>query len=168
MSRMSQGRIEQFRAPRNCLDVLAQQIVACVAMDQWEVPALFDLVRGAYPFHSLSAEAFESVLRLVSGRFPTPEFRDLRGVLSGIEFITVLLLCRGLLSLPWSVAARFRIRVSFRSFWGTRALGSGSSTRSLSTSVESANRLCWVIPRGGSRRLKPIESWCPRPRGNPL
>jgi ATP-dependent Lhr-like helicase len=47
-------------------------------MDQWEVPALFDLVRRAYPFHNLSAEAFESVLRLVSGRFPTPEFRDLR------------------------------------------------------------------------------------------
>ena len=42
------------------------------------MPALFDLVRRAYPFHSLSAEAFESVLRLVSGRFPTPEFRDLR------------------------------------------------------------------------------------------
>ena len=75
---MSQGQIEQLRVPKNCLDVLAQQIVACVAMDPWDVPALFDLVRRAYPFHSLSAEAFESVLRLVSGRFPTPEFRDLR------------------------------------------------------------------------------------------
>ena len=30
------------------------------------------------PFHNLSAEAFESVLRLISGRFPTPDFRDLR------------------------------------------------------------------------------------------
>ena len=48
-------------------------------MEPWDVPALFDLVRGAYPFHDLSAEAFESVLKLVSGRFPTPEaFRDLR------------------------------------------------------------------------------------------
>ena len=64
--------------PQGCLDVLAQQVIACVAMEPWDVPALFDLVRGAYPFHNLSAEAFESVLRLVSGRFPTPDFRDLR------------------------------------------------------------------------------------------
>src|SRR5271155_5650769 len=65
---MSQGQIEQLRVPMNCLDVLAQQVVACVAMDRWEVPALFDLVRSAYPFRNLSADAFESVLRLVSGR----------------------------------------------------------------------------------------------------
>ncbi len=47
-------------------------------MEPWDVAALFDLVRSAYPFHDLSAEAFENVLRLVSGRFPTPELRDLR------------------------------------------------------------------------------------------
>ena len=41
-------------------------------------PGAFDLVRCAYPFHDLSAEAFESVLRLVSGRFPSPGLRDLR------------------------------------------------------------------------------------------
>ena len=40
-------------------------------MDRWSVPELFDLVRGAYPFRDLPAEAFERVLRLVSGRFPT-------------------------------------------------------------------------------------------------
>ena len=75
---MLQGEIEPLRVPLNCLDVLAQQVVACVAMDAWNVPALFDLVRSAYPFHNLSAESFESVLRLVSGRFPAPELRDLR------------------------------------------------------------------------------------------
>ena len=42
------------------------------------MPALYDLVRQAYPFHTVSAEAFESVLRLISGRFPTADFRDLR------------------------------------------------------------------------------------------
>jgi ATP-dependent Lhr-like helicase len=72
------GAIEHLRVPHGCLDVLAQQVIACVAMEPWDVPALFDLVRGAYPFHDLPAEAFESVLRLISGRFPTPEFRDLR------------------------------------------------------------------------------------------
>src|SRR5579883_1007164 len=75
---MIHGQIEHLRVPRGCLDVLAQQVIACVAMDAWDVPALFHLVRGADPFHELSAAAFESVLRLVSGRFPTPGLRDLR------------------------------------------------------------------------------------------
>ncbi len=75
---MLQGEIEHLRVPLGCLDVLAQQVIACVAMEPWDVPALFDLVRGAYPFHNLSAESFESVLRLISGRFPTADFRDLR------------------------------------------------------------------------------------------
>ena len=75
---MLQGEIEHLQVPKGCLDVLAQQVIACVAMETWDVPALFDLVRCAYPFHDLSAEAFESVLRLVSGRFPTPGLRDLR------------------------------------------------------------------------------------------
>src|SRR5262249_42935497 len=64
--------------PKGCLDVLAQQVVACVAMDAWDVPALLDLVRGAESFHEVSAAAFERVLRLVSGRVPARELRDLR------------------------------------------------------------------------------------------
>ena len=75
---MVAGNIEQLRVPRGCLDVLAQQVVACVAMDRWDVPDLFDLVRRAYPFEDLSPEVFERVLCLVSGRFPTGSLRDLR------------------------------------------------------------------------------------------
>ena len=47
-------------------------------MDRWDVPELFDLVRGAYPFRDLPPEVFERVLCLVSGRFPTGSLRDLR------------------------------------------------------------------------------------------
>jgi ATP-dependent Lhr-like helicase len=75
---MQNGQIEHLRVPRGCLDVLAQQLIACVAIEPWEVPALFDMVRGAYPYCNLTAEAFESVLCLISGRFPNPSFRDLR------------------------------------------------------------------------------------------
>ena len=75
---MLAGDIEPLRVPRNCLDVLAQQVVACVAMDAWDAPALFDLIRRAYPFRDLSADAFERVLLLVSGRYPTGSLRDLR------------------------------------------------------------------------------------------
>jgi len=75
---MLAGDIEPLRVPRNCLDVLAQQVVACVAMDRWDAPELFDLVRRAYPFAELSADAFERVLMLVSGRYVTGSIRDLR------------------------------------------------------------------------------------------
>jgi ATP-dependent helicase Lhr and Lhr-like helicase len=75
---MLRGEIEPLRVPQNCLDVLAQQVIACVAMESWDLPALFELVRRAYAFHDLSAETFENVLRLVSGRFPSPGLRDLR------------------------------------------------------------------------------------------
>jgi ATP-dependent Lhr-like helicase len=79
---MLEGRIEHLRVPTGCLDVLAQQVIACVAVEPWDVPALFDLVRCAYPYRDLTAEAFESVLRLVSGRFPSPGLRDLRARLA--------------------------------------------------------------------------------------
>lgn len=76
------GQVEELQVPGSCLDVLAQQVVACVAMDRWDVPALFDLVRSAYPYRGLTASAFESVLKMVSGRFPTETFRDLRARVS--------------------------------------------------------------------------------------
>jgi ATP-dependent Lhr-like helicase len=75
---MLRGEVESLRVPTGCLDVLAQQVVACVAMDRWDAPALLDLVRGAYPYRDLTAAAFESVLKLVSGRFHVGTFRDLR------------------------------------------------------------------------------------------
>ena len=75
---MESGEVEALRVPTNCLDVLAQQVVACVATDRWDVPDLFDLVRRAYPYRDLSAPAFEGVLKMVSGRYPVASLRDLR------------------------------------------------------------------------------------------
>jgi ATP-dependent Lhr-like helicase len=66
---MSAGRVEAIRVPINCLDVLAQQIVAMVAIEPWDVPALYALVRRAYPYRDLSPQAFETVLEMVSGRY---------------------------------------------------------------------------------------------------
>src|SRR5262245_22015994 len=66
---MITGRVEALHVPQNCLDVLAQQVVACVAVEPWNVPELYALVRRAYPYRDLSPQAFESVLEMVSGRF---------------------------------------------------------------------------------------------------
>ena len=49
-NRMQAGAVEATHIPANPLDVLAQQIVAMVAMDDWQVDELFDLVRRAAPY----------------------------------------------------------------------------------------------------------------------
>jgi ATP-dependent Lhr-like helicase len=66
---MAAGNVEHIRVPVNCLDVLAQQIVAMAAMDDWDAGALYATVRRAYPYRQLSPAAFESVLEMVSGRY---------------------------------------------------------------------------------------------------
>jgi ATP-dependent helicase Lhr and Lhr-like helicase len=75
---MREGRIESSRYPRNPLDVLAQQIVAMAAMDPWDVDVLFAAVRRAAPFAELSRGVFEGVLDMLSGRYPSDDFADLR------------------------------------------------------------------------------------------
>jgi ATP-dependent Lhr-like helicase len=69
---MAAGRVEELRVPSNCLDVLAQQVVAMVAMEDWDVSELYSLVRRAYPFRSLPPQAFETVLEMISGRYQWP------------------------------------------------------------------------------------------------
>ncbi|MDH4063108.1 MAG: DEAD/DEAH box helicase [Acidobacteriota bacterium] len=75
---MRRGQVEPSRYPRNPLDVLAQHVVAMTAMDRWAVDALFDLVRAAAPFAELSHRVFEGVLDMLSGRYPSDEFAELK------------------------------------------------------------------------------------------
>ena len=77
--RMRTGEIETTRYPRNALDVLAQQIVAIVASEESiAVPALYRLVRGAAPYAELKREQLDAVLDMLSGRYPSDEFAELR------------------------------------------------------------------------------------------
>ncbi|GIG56698.1 DEAD/DEAH box helicase [Longispora fulva] len=76
--RMVSGAIEEMRYPRNPLDVLAQQIVAMVAMDDWPVGELTALVRRAAPFDHLPDSALGAVLDMLSGRYPSTAFAELR------------------------------------------------------------------------------------------
>ncbi|WP_390622629.1 DEAD/DEAH box helicase [Tautonia rosea] len=72
------GAVEPLQIPERCLDVLAQQILACVAVESWEVDSLFELFKHAYPYRNLSREEFDSVLFLLSGRSSSIDIRDLR------------------------------------------------------------------------------------------
>nr|WP_240157800.1 ATP-dependent helicase [Pseudonocardia broussonetiae] len=76
--RMTSGAIESMRYPRNPLDVLAQQIVAMVALEPWALDDLTRLVRRAAPFAALPDSALHSVLDMLAGRYPSEEFGELR------------------------------------------------------------------------------------------
>ncbi|MEA2453173.1 MAG: ATP-dependent helicase Lhr and Lhr-like helicase [Actinomycetota bacterium] len=76
--RMLAGAIEEIFYPRNPLDVLAQQIVAMTAMDTWTVDDLEALVKRAAPFQELPRNGLEAVLDMLSGRYPSDEFAELR------------------------------------------------------------------------------------------
>jgi ATP-dependent Lhr-like helicase len=76
--RMHSGQIEELHIPRNPLDVLAQQIVAMTAMDDWEIGELERVVRRAAPFSGLTRPVLEAVLDMLAGRYPSEEFAELR------------------------------------------------------------------------------------------
>nr|WP_232676109.1 ATP-dependent helicase [Nocardioides sp. R-C-SC26] len=78
VERMRAGEIESLRVPTNPLDVLAQQIVAACALDELDIDQLFALVRRSAPFTQLPRSAYEAVLDLLSGRYPSEEFAELR------------------------------------------------------------------------------------------
>ena len=75
---MHEGKVESTRYPRNPLDVLAQQLVAIAGLDTWNVDELYRLVRRAAPFADLSRRMFDGVLDMLSGRYPSDEFAELR------------------------------------------------------------------------------------------
>lgn len=75
---MHEGNVEETFYPRNPLDILAQQIVAITAGGPIDIEALYTLMKGAAPFAELPRSAFEGVLDMLSGRYPSDRFAELR------------------------------------------------------------------------------------------
>jgi ATP-dependent Lhr-like helicase len=75
---MQDGEVEETFYPRSPLDVLAQQIVAMVSVETIRVEDVFARVRRAAPFADLPRAAFEGVLDMLSGRYPSSDFAELR------------------------------------------------------------------------------------------
>ncbi len=78
VERMRIGAIESLHIPANPLDVLAQQVVAMTALDEWDVDELYTVVRRSAPFSTLPRSAYDATLDLLSGRYPSDEFAELR------------------------------------------------------------------------------------------
>ncbi len=79
---MLQADIEETVIPENCLDVLAQQIVAEVAMESWERHALYQLFRQSYCYRELCENAFNQTVEMLSGKYSDEPLTGLQPRLS--------------------------------------------------------------------------------------
>ncbi len=68
---IARGELDRLRIPPAPLDVLAQQIVAATATDEWDEDALFALMRRAWTFRELARADFDAVVRMLSEGFTT-------------------------------------------------------------------------------------------------
>jgi ATP-dependent Lhr-like helicase len=69
------GELDILLIPEKPIDVLAQQIVACAAAEDWPEEKLFSLMRGAYPYRDLTREEFSEVIRMLAEGFSTKRGR---------------------------------------------------------------------------------------------
>ena len=79
-----QGDLDVLHIPDSPLDILAQQIVAMCACEDWDEDQLFDCVRRAYPYRELKREEYDRILEMLSqgiaakrGRYGAYLFRDM-------------------------------------------------------------------------------------------
>ncbi|HVF22499.1 MAG TPA: DEAD/DEAH box helicase, partial [Pyrinomonadaceae bacterium] len=69
------GELDRLEIPERPLDILAQQIVAAAAAEEWSEHDLFTMVRRAYPFRNLEREQFDSIVRMLAEGFTTKRGR---------------------------------------------------------------------------------------------
>jgi ATP-dependent Lhr-like helicase len=73
---MGEGQLDCLIVPATPLDVLAQQIVAMAAADDWHESELFALVRRTYCYRDLTREDFDAVVEMLSEGISTRRGRS--------------------------------------------------------------------------------------------
>src|SRR6202023_933038 len=61
-----QGQLDHLEVPEAPLDILAQQIVAMCAVEDWNEEELFQAVRQAYPYRNLARADFDAIVEMLS------------------------------------------------------------------------------------------------------
>ncbi len=70
------GAIDALTIPSAPLDILAQQLVAACATDDWDVDALYAMVRRAYPYRDLTRKDFDDVVTMLADGVATSRGRS--------------------------------------------------------------------------------------------
>ncbi|CEK11138.1 DEAD/DEAH box helicase [Legionella hackeliae] len=86
-----QKDLDQLIIPEAPFDILAQQIIAACATDEWHEDTLYELVKRSFPYQHLSREEFDEILVMLAegiagsrGRYSAYLFRDrVNGIVKG-------------------------------------------------------------------------------------
>jgi ATP-dependent Lhr-like helicase len=70
------GELDRLEIPEAPLDILAQQIVAAAACEDWREDDLFELVRSSYPYRSVERSDFNAVIEMLSEGIATERGRN--------------------------------------------------------------------------------------------
>ena len=92
---MHHADIEAARIPENALDVLAQHIVAEIAVKNWDFTKLFRLIQQSYCYRTLSPSNFKHVIEMLSGRFADSPLQALKARISWDKVNNRLIARRG-------------------------------------------------------------------------
>ncbi|HEV2884801.1 MAG TPA: DEAD/DEAH box helicase [Pyrinomonadaceae bacterium] len=65
------GELDRLEIPEQPLDILAQQIVAASAAEEWSEDSLFEMVTRAYSYRNLEREKFDAIIRMLAEGFST-------------------------------------------------------------------------------------------------
>jgi len=62
-------KIDKIHIPRNCLDVLSQQIYGMAIQNIWDIDEMYSLIKRSYCYSDLSKEDFMSVISYLTGEY---------------------------------------------------------------------------------------------------
>ena len=71
LAAVRRGELDRLHIPARPLDVLAQQIVAEVALREWDEDGLYALLSGAYPYRELTRDEFDRIVRMLAEGYST-------------------------------------------------------------------------------------------------
>ena len=72
---LRRGELDYLHIPEKPRDILAQQIVACAAVEEWTEDGLFNLVQGAFPYRGLTRPELVEILNMLNDGFSTKRGR---------------------------------------------------------------------------------------------
>ena len=70
-------KIDKIHIPKNCLDVLAQQLHGISIEQKWKVKELFNLIKQSYCYHELELKDFIEVIDYLAGKYTPLEDRHI-------------------------------------------------------------------------------------------